>query len=78
MGGWRDNSTGTWLSQEQLRGEVYAIRDISRDIAVALKFLDKGDALTTTHYYVIMNPDADLTAVEEYIIPTFHNNHGEE
>ena len=78
MGGWRDNSTGTWLSQEQLRGEVYAIRDISRDVAVALKFLDKGDALTTTHYYVIMNPDADLTAVEEYIIPTFYNNHGEE
>ena len=78
MGGWRDNSTGTWLSREQLRGEVYAIRDVPRDVAVALKFIDKGDALTTTHYYVIMNPDADLTAVEEYIIPSFHNNMGEE
>ena len=33
-----------------------------------MKFIEKGDALTTTHYYVIMNPDADLSAVKEYII----------
>ncbi len=78
MGGWRHNSTGTWLSQEQLRGEVYAIRDVSRDVAVALKFIDKGDALTTTHYYVIMNPDADLSAVEEYTIQSAMNNVGDE
>jgi hypothetical protein len=70
MGGWRNNSNGTWISQEQLRAEVYAIRDISRDVAVALKFLDQGDALTTTHYYVIMNPAADLTAVADYVIHT--------
>lgn len=70
MGGWRNNSDGTWISQEQLRAEVYAIRDISREVAVALKFLDQGDALTTTHYYVIMNPNADLTAVADYVIHT--------
>ena len=70
MGGWRNNSAGTWISQEQLRAEVYAIRDISREVAVALKFLDQGDALTTTHYYVIMNPVADLTAVADYVIHT--------
>ena len=70
MGGWRNNSNGTWISQEQLRAEVYAIRDISRDVAVALKFLDQGDALTTTHYYVILNPAADLTAVADYVIHT--------
>ena len=70
MGGWRNNSDGTWISQEQLRAEVYAIRDISREVAVALKFLDQGDALTTTHYYVIMNPAADLTAVADYVIHT--------
>lgn len=71
MGGWRNNSDGTWISQEQLRAEVYAIRDISREVAVALKFLDQGDALTTTHYYVIMNPAADLTAVADYVIHTY-------
>lgn len=68
LGGWRDLSDGTSLSQEQLRAEVYAIRDVSPDVAVALKFIDKGDALTTTHYYVILNPTADLTTVADYII----------
>ena len=68
MGGWRSLSDGTQLSQEQLRAEVYAIREISPEVAVALKFLDQGEALTTTHYYVIMNPAADLTAVADYII----------
>ena len=66
--GWQDLSDQTPLSEEKLRGEVYAIRDISADIAVALKFLDVGDAVTTTHYYVIVNPEADLTSVAEYVI----------
>lgn len=55
--------------KETLRAEVYSIDGIPNDTAVALKFIDKGEAVTTTHYYVIMNPDADLTAVEEYVIP---------
>ena len=72
--GWK-NSFDEWLTTETLRAEVYLISDISKDVAVALKFIDKGDALTTTHYYVIMNPDADLTAVNDYvIIPTAPNN----
>ncbi len=41
---------------------------IDNNVAVALKFVDKGEAVTTTYYYVIMNPNADLSAVEEYII----------
>ena len=77
--GWRDNAQMIWLSQESLRGEVYSIAGISVEVAVALKFIDKGDALTTTHYYVIMNPDADLTSVEEYVIQPFSpNNMGDE
>ena len=55
-------------ADETLRGEIYAIKDISPDVAVALWFLDKGDALTTTHYYVILNPDADLSPMAEYVI----------
>ena len=55
------------------------INDISKDVAVALKFIDKGDALTTTHYYVIMNPEADLTPVKDYLIrPPEPNNAGDE
>lgn len=76
--GWQ-NREGEWLSGETLRGEVYAIEGIPEEVAVALKFLDQGEAVTTTHYYVIVNPDADLSAVEEYVIPPFMpNNTGDE
>ena len=57
------------VSTENLRAEVYLINGVSNDVAVALKFIDKGEAVTTTHYYVILNPDADLSSVKEYIIP---------
>ena len=60
--------------EEILRGEVYAIDGVSPDVAAALWFLDKGDALTTTHYYVILNPNADLSPVEEYVIPDYLPN----
>lgn len=76
--GWKNNDN-EWLTTETLRAEVYLISDISKDVAVALKFIDKGDALTTTHYYVIMNPEADLTSVKEYLIaPIKPNNIGDE
>ena len=76
--GWK-NSFDEQLTTETLRAEVYLIKGISKDVAVALKFIDKGDALTTTHYYVIMNPNADLTSVKEYLIaPLKPNNNGNE
>lgn len=76
--GWK-NSFDEQLTTETLRAEVYLIKGISKDVAVALKFIDKGDALTTTHYYVIMNPEADLTSVKEYLIrPPEPNNNGDE
>ena len=77
--GWK-NDKGEWKSEtEALRGEVYAINGVFNDIAVALKFIDKGAAVTTTHFYVIMNPAADLTPVKDYIItPITPNNPGDE
>ena len=77
--GWKDDK-GEWKSEtEALRGEVYTINGVSNDVAVALKFIDKGEAVTTTHCYVIMNPAADLTPVEDYIIaPIVPNNPGDE
>lgn len=72
--GWK-NPQGEWISQESLRGEVYLIDGVSKDIAVALKFLDKGEAVTLTHFYVILNPEADLTVMEEYTIPPDVPNH---
>ena len=76
--GWK-NEAGEWISTEALNAEVYAIEGVSDDVAVALKFIDQGESVTTTHYYVIMNPNADLTAVEDYIIaPIVPNNPGDE
>lgn len=77
--GWK-NSADEWISTENLDAEVYALDGISEDVAVALKFIDKGEAITTTHYYVIMNPNADLTVVKEYVIVpiTSVNNVGDE
>ena len=76
--GWRD-SNGTWTGMETLRGEIYEINGIPFETAAALRFIDQGDAVTTTHYYVILNPDADLHAVEEYqILPWMPNMPGEE
>lgn len=66
-------------SDESLSGEVYTIEGVSAEVAAALKFLDKGDAVTTTHYYVILNPCADLSPVEDYVIPVYMpNDVGEE
>ena len=63
-----------------MQGYKLFFRNISPyDIAVALKFLDKGEAVTTTHYYVILNPNADWSVVEEYVIaPIVPNNPGDE
>ncbi len=71
--GWK-NDDGSWKSQEMLRGEVFIINGVEENVAAALKFIDKGEAVTTIHYYVIMNPDADLSVVEDYIIPISSNN----
>ena len=77
-GGWK-NEASEWISTEALNAEVYAIEGVPNDVAVALKFVDQGEAVTTTHYYVIMNPNADLSAVEDYIIaPIVPNNPGDE
>ena len=43
--GWKDDK-GEWTSEtEALRGELYAINGVSNDVAVALKFIDKGEAV---------------------------------
>ncbi|MBE6667022.1 MAG: hypothetical protein E7607_01760 [Ruminococcaceae bacterium] len=71
--GWKDGK-GEWKSEpEALRGEVYVIKGIADDVAVGLKFIDQGEAVTTTHYYVIMNPAADLSEVKDYVITPTNN-----
>ena len=65
-GGWK--VFGKINSRETLSADVYYIKGVSDDVAVCVKFNDKSDALTTTHYYVLINPDADATPVRDYDI----------
>ena len=69
VAGWK-NAAGEWCSEtEVLRGEIYEIVGVPTAVAVALRFVDLGEGVSTTHYYVLLNPAADLSAVSEYIIP---------
>ena len=66
--------------KEHARAEIYEIKGVSTDTAVAIKFLDKLEAQTTDFYYVIMDPNADLTPVQPYVItytPDALNDGGE-
>ena len=65
-GGWK--VFGKINSRETLSADVYYIKGVSDDVAVCVKFNDKSYALTTTHYYVLINPDADATPVRDYDI----------
>ena len=76
-GGWM-NSVGTMLTEEHVNAEVFEIDEISTDIAVAIHFLGKLDAMTTEHYYVIYNPESDLTTIQEYVIDYSYPANGEE
>ena len=53
-GGWKDGNGAAIDTPETLRALVYPLREIGQDQAICLFFLDKGDALTTTHYYVYL------------------------
>ena len=73
-GGWK-NAAGEWSSTESLNAELYEITGINSGIAVALKFIDQAEGATTTLYYVMLNPNADLSDVEEYVRdPIITNN----
>lgn len=65
--GWKF-ADGTMPDTEQLRCEIFRINDIDPETAVCIKFKDKGEALTTDHYYVHYNGEADLSAVSDYVI----------
>ena len=77
LGGWTDRD-GNWTSTEALAGEIYLIRDVPRETAVALRFKTAGEAVTAEHYYTLLNPAADLSGMEDYLIPPPDFKEGEE
>ena len=65
--------------KEHARAEIYEIKGVSTNVAVAIRFTDELEAELTTCYYVIMNPSADLTPVQPYVITytPFEQNDGD-
>ena len=64
---WENNSSGEFVresEEEILRTRIYACKGIDPERAVILQFLDKGEALTTDHYYVYLNPEAAFPAAD--------------
>ncbi|MBO4355601.1 MAG: hypothetical protein J5850_01960, partial [Clostridia bacterium] len=66
--GWVRSDGLVQSEKEHARAEIYEIKGVSTDVAVAIRFVDELEAQVTTMYYVIMNPEADLTPVQDYII----------
>lgn len=59
---------GTRTDVAELRAEIYAIKNVSKEFAVCLKFLDSGEYLTTSHYYSYVNCAMSPETVDEFWI----------
>lgn len=66
--GWYYFLDDKWDAKEHARAEIYTINGISEDTAVAIRFLDELEAEITDFYYVIINPAADKSPVQNYVI----------
>ncbi len=65
--GWFD-ADGKRLTEEHARAEIYGIRGVPADVAVAIRFIDELEAEATDLFFVIMDPEADLTPVQPWVI----------
>ena len=62
-------SDGTILEDETLRCEIFALTCVDPEIAVCVRFIDRGKGLKTDRYYLLHHPDADMSAIESYLNP---------
>ena len=74
--GWK-YADGSMPVTENLRCELFEITGVDRTVAICVKFIDQGEALTTDHFYVLYNPSAELFDVAGYTIPTTEPNNEE-
>ena len=52
--------------EEVLKAEVYEYKDVDPKLAVVVRFLDKGEALTTDHNYVYVNSGTVFSSLEDF------------
>jgi len=60
--GWK-NEEGEWLDNKVLNAELYEIKGVNSNEAVALKFIDGDEAVSTDDYYVIMHPNTQYNGM---------------
>lgn len=50
-----------------VKAEVYELRGVSTDAAVAVKYLEKGTSTTTEHYYAALNTEYEFTTLAAFL-----------
>ena len=50
-----------------VKAEVYELRGVSTDAAIAVKYLEKGTSTTTEHYYAALNTEYEFTTLAAFL-----------
>lgn len=64
--GWYVYYNDTETDVVTVKAEVYALRGVSTDAAVAVKYLEKGTAKTTEHYYAALNTEYKFSTLQGF------------
>ncbi len=63
--GWRWNIDGKERDVVTVKAELYEIKGVSPDAAVAVKYLEKGGSQTTEHFYAAVNTEYECTTLSD-------------
>lgn len=58
-----------------IKGDVYEIKGVSPDAAVCVRYTEKTDFLTTTHYYTFLNTEWKPESIQEFYTVFDAKNH---
>jgi hypothetical protein len=64
--GWYVYYNDTETDVVTVKAEVYEIKGVSTDAAVAVKYLEKGTAKTTEHYYAALNTEYKFSTLQSF------------
>ena len=64
--GWYLHWNDTERDVVTVKAEVYALRGVSTDAAIAVKYLEKGTAKTTEHYYAALNTEYEFSTLQSF------------
>ncbi len=65
--GWYVYYNDTERDVVTVKAEVYEIKGVSTDAAVAVKYLEKGTAKTTEHFYAALNTEYEFTTLADFL-----------